>query len=158
MQKIILIIFILFIGGCASQRPGVDPLFVIYPYDFYEKFNLRTVISSYRNQLAYFCASYPKDFFQEKDIRIADGKFLVLDNGERLLTFEMIAYNQVIMTDEIPQSGYKGEGTYTFYYNKEADDFRVSEFLIDKKSDCKEYSYGNFKVDSNKIIKNGKTE
>lgn len=152
MKKVVWVALILILGACSSKQPGTDPAFVIYPYDFYEKFNLRTIISSYRNHLHYYCTRYPKDFFKENEIRTANNKLLILDNGNKTLTFEMVAYNKVIITDLDRQNKYKSKSLYTFFYNKEADDFRVYEFFIKQKDNCKEYKKGHFKVDTSKII------
>jgi len=153
MQRIIFIFFLLLLTGCSTKKVEVEPLFVVYPYDFYEKFNLRTIISSYRTRLQYYCGSYPKDFFKQYEIRVANDKFLVLDDGDRTLSFEMVAYNQVIITDSARESEYKSTSLYTFYYNTEEDDFRADEFYVKKEEDCKVYKKGKFKIDSNKIIK-----
>ena len=137
MKKIISLISILIMmNACSAKKIGVDPHFVIYPYDFYEKFNLRTIISSYRLQLQNSCLSYPKDFFEEQDMRVADNKFLALENTERKLMFEMVAYNQVIITDQAEEGGYESKSLYTFFYNKQEDDFRVDEFFIRKNESC----------------------
>lgn len=153
MQKIVLVFLIVLLSACSPTKPGVEPLFVIYPYDFYEKFNLRTIISSYAKHLQSYCASYPKDIFPEHEIRVANSKFLVLDDGERRLTFEMVSFNQVIITDEVIASQYKAKSLYTFYYNEDEDDFRVNELYIEKNKNCIDQARGYFKVDSNKIIK-----
>lgn len=138
MKKMIFsLVLLLVMSACSSKKIGVDPHFVIYPYDFYEKFNLRTIISSYRLQLQNSCLSYPKDFFQEQDMRVANNSLLVLENSERSLTFEMFSYNQVIITDKVFEGGYKAKFIHTIYHNTDEDDFRVDEIFIKKKENCK---------------------
>ena len=64
MKKIILIVILIFLNACSDKKPGIPPPNSIWPYEFYEKFNLRTIVSSYANKVRYYCASYPKDFFR----------------------------------------------------------------------------------------------
>ncbi len=137
MTKILSLILILLLSSCASKKPGVEPSFAVYPYDFYEKFNLRTIISSYRGYLQAYCASYPKDFFEQHEIGTADSRILFLENEEKILLFEMVSYNQVMISDRTKDNSYKSKSLYTFYYNEEHDDFRTDEFFIPKKEGCK---------------------
>jgi len=153
MKNIVLISLIVLFSACSPQQSELKPPLVVYPYDFYEKFNLRTLVSSYGKSLQYYCASYPKDFFEEYEVRTANSTLLILENMDRRLSFEMVAYNQVIITDEVKENQYKAQSRYTFYYDEAHDDFRVDASFIKKNENCKVYKRGHFKVDSNKIIK-----
>ena len=140
MRAIFLSFVILFLfSACGDKKPGVKPPFVIYPYEFYERFNLRTILSSYDGYLKHSCASYPKDFFTPEELYMPNTDKLVIENKDKRLIFELFSEDKVIVTDVHFDGSYNAKFLYKIYYNEEHDDFRTDRFFIKKKEDCKEH-------------------
>jgi hypothetical protein len=139
MKTIALLLTALLLGGCSPRQPGVKPPFLIYPYEFYDRFNLRTVISSYNNALKYYCASYPKDFFAREQLTMPNTDTLVIEDESRKLVFELYEQDKVVLTEETKDGSYYAKYLYTIYYNEENDDFRTDRFFIPKSENCREY-------------------
>ncbi len=139
MKTVILCLVILLLSSCSSKAPGIKPPFVIYPYEFYERFNLRTILSSYDGYLKHYCASYPKDFFRPDQLYMPNTDKIVIQDKDKRLTFELFAEDKVIVVDEHFDGSYKAKYLYKIYYNEEHDDFRTDRFFIQKPKDCKEY-------------------
>lgn len=138
-NTLLVLTLVLFLGGCGSKAPGVKPPFVIYPYEFYERFNLRTILSSYSGALKHFCASYPKDFFRPDELYMPNMEKIIIQNETKRLSFELFAEDKVIVTDETLDGSYNAKYLYKIYYNEEHDDFRTDRFFIKKGENCQEY-------------------
>jgi len=136
MRTLIYIFFILVLTACSDKRPGIEPPSAIWPYEFYNKFNLRTIVSSYGLPLRYYCASYPKDFFRPDKVVMPNTDKVVIQDEKRLLSFEIISQNQIIVVDEVKDGSYQAKHLYTIYYNEEHDDYRADLFFIQEKEDC----------------------
>ncbi len=137
MKNIILVLLTLFMSGCSPKPPGVKPPFLIYPYEFYDRFNLRTIISSYSEALKHYCASYPKDFFTRDQLYMPNTDTLVIEDETKKLVFELYEEDKVIVTEETKDGSYRAKYLYTIYYNEENDDFRTDRFFIPKHEKCK---------------------
>ena len=135
MKNIIFVVLILFISACSDKKPGIVPPAPIWPTEFYKKFNLRTIISSYGNILKYACESYPQDFFKPDAFYMPNTSKVVIYDLNRTLTFESLSLSKVIIRDQVNDS-YDGEHTYTIYYNEEHDDYRTDVFFIKKRENC----------------------
>lgn len=135
MQKIILLFLILFLTACSSKKPGLEVSKDIWPYELYQKFNLRTIVSSYSNHLNHYCLSYPKDFFRADQLYMPNTQKIVIQNKTRFLSFELISRDEVIVVD-IVEGMYKARHLYKIYYNEEFDDYRTDMFFIKQKDDC----------------------
>jgi len=134
-----LTLLIVLFTACSPKAPGVKPPFVIYPYEFYERFNLRTILSSYDGHLKFYCASYPKDFFTPEELYMPNTDKIIIQNETKRLTFELFSEDKVIIIDERIDGSYSAKFLYKIYYNEEHDDFRTDRFFIEKPKDCKEY-------------------
>jgi len=139
MKTITLSLLIVLFTACSPKAPGVKPPFVINPYEFYERFNLRTIISSYSGYVEHYCATYPKDFFRPDQLYMPNMETLVIENEQRRLIFELYEEDRVIVTEESKDGTYRAKYLYKIYYNEEHDDFRTDRFYIPKKEDCLEY-------------------
>jgi len=139
MKTIILTLLIFLLSSCSSKAPGIKPPFVIYPYEFYERFNLRTILSSYDGYLKHYCASYPKDFFTPDELYMPNTDKVVMENKEKRLTFELFSEDKVIVVDERFDGSYSAKYLYKIYYNEEHDDFRTDRFYLEKPKNCKPY-------------------
>lgn len=139
-RNVFLVLLIaLMIGGCGSKAPGIKPPFVIYPYEFYERFNLRTILSSYTGDLKHFCVSYPKDFFRPDELYMPNMDKIIIQNETKRLSFELFTEDKVIVTDVALDGSYNAKYLYKIYYNEEYDDFRTDRFFIEKSENCQEY-------------------
>ena len=138
MQKIILIGLILLFTACSSKKPGVELSDDIWPYELYNKFNLRTIISSYSDYLRYYCVSYPKDFYKPDKVFMPNTQRVIIRTETRLLSFEFVSRDEVVIMDEV-EGAYKSRHLYKIYYNEEFDDYRTDLFFIEQKVDCAQF-------------------
>ena len=135
MKRYLLICLSLVFIGCGEKKPGVIPPHNIWPYELYQKFNLRTIVSSYNPYLKYYCASYPKDFFKADNLYMPNTDKIVIYDLNKTLSFELVSKNQVIVTDQVDDS-YFAQHLYEIYYNEENDDYRADLYFIKKREDC----------------------
>lgn len=135
MKKIVLMVILIFFAACADKKPGITPPYSIWPYEFYNKFNLRTIVSSYSNQVRYYCESYPKDFFRPDQLYMPNSDKIIIYDENRSLSFELISPDQVIIVDKVKDK-YNAQHLYTVYYNEEADDYRADTFFIKVRENC----------------------
>jgi len=145
MKNVVLIALLFFFNACSDKHPGINPPNAIWPYEFYNKFNLRTIVSSYSNKLKYYCASYPKDFFTKDQLYMPNTDKIVIYDLNNTLSFEIVSKNQVIVTDQVNDS-YDAQHLYQIYYNEEHDDYRADLFYIKQRESCVPYV---IKVDEN---------
>lgn len=130
-------IFLLFVfSACSDKKPGIEPPSAIWPYEFYNKFNLRTIVSSYSGYLRYYCASYPKDFFHPDKVVMPNTDKVVIQDEKRLLSFDIISQDQIVVVDEMKDGSYHAKHLYTIYYNEENDDYRADMFFIEPREKC----------------------
>lgn len=137
MRMFIYIFLVIVIGGCSDKKPGIEPPYAIWPYEFYDKFNLRTIVSSFSGPLRYYCASYPKDFFRVENVVMPNTDKVVIQDEKKFLSFEIISRNQIIIVDENIDGSYQAKHLYTIYYNEEHDDYRADLFFIEPREDCR---------------------
>ena len=130
---------LLLISSCSQNKHGVKPPFAIYPYEFYERFNLRSIFSSYDGYLKYYCASYPKDFFTPEEVYMPNTNKVIIENKDKRLVFELFSEDKVIVTDEHFDGSYSAKYLYKIYYNEEHDDFRTDRRFIKKREGCRSY-------------------
>jgi len=135
----ILSLLLLFLSSCGVKEPGVEVNTEIWPYELYNKFNLRTVQSRYSYGLQYYCASYPKDYFRPDQLYMPNTDKIIMENNETLLSFEFLTNNQVVLREETKDGTYKSSVIHTIYYNEEHDDYRVSVRYIKKHKNCVPY-------------------
>jgi hypothetical protein len=111
----------------------------VWPYELYEKFNLRTTLSSYSNALKTYCASYPKDFYRPDQVTMPDTDTIVMENELMRLSFKFVTQDQVIMVDEVKGGLSKIQRGLTLYYNEDKDEYRTDTFFIEKNENCIEF-------------------
>jgi len=125
--------------ACAKKSPGTEVTTEIWPYELYNKFNLRTVFSRYSNGLRYYCASYPKDYYRPDQVYMPNTDKIIMENNETLLSFEFITNSQIILIEESKDGSYKSKVMHTIYYNEAFDDYRASTRYIKKRKNCLPY-------------------
>ncbi len=133
------LLLIVLLSACANKLPGAKITKEIWPYELYNKLNLRTLVSRYNNGLRYYCASYPKDFFRPDQVYMPNTDKIIMENNETLLSFEFITNEQIILVYEKKDGSYKSKEAHTIYYNEAHDDYRVNNFYIKKRKDCVKY-------------------
>jgi len=136
---IALVVSLVIFSSCSVKRPGVEVDTEIWPYELYNKFNLRTVNSRYSNGLRYYCASYPKDYFRPDQLYMPNTDKIIMENNETLLSFEFITNSQIVMEEEEKDGSYKSRMLHTIYYNEEFDDYRASTRYTKKHEKCVPY-------------------
>ncbi|VAW71121.1 hypothetical protein MNBD_GAMMA10-1644 [hydrothermal vent metagenome] len=110
--------------------------------DIYEKFNMRTIYSSYGQRLKYYCESYPKEYFSKENIKHIKGKKLELISGDDIWVFTIKGPNQLVLSNKISDASYNTLDEYTVYYDKDNNDWRANKILLKKSEDCVKYVKG----------------
>jgi hypothetical protein len=134
-----LVVSILLLSSCSVKEPGVEVDTEIWPYELYNKFNLRTVHSRYSNGLRYYCASYPKDYYRPDQLYMPNTDKIIMENNETLLSFEFITNSQIVLEEVQKDGTYKAKTLHTIYYNEDFDDYRASTRYIKKHEKCVPY-------------------
>jgi len=139
MKKVVLVIILVFLSACSQKSPGILVNKPVWPYELYEKLNLRTFLNSYSNALHYYCASYPKDFYRPEQVSMPNGDKIVMQNADMLLSFEFVADDQVVMIEERKDGTLRNEHSFMLYYNEDVDEYRSNSFFIEAKKECLPY-------------------
>ncbi len=105
----------------------------------YEKFNLRSINSSYGQRLKYFCQSYLKEFFPPKHIVAKTATELSLDNGDDVWTIKIIGKNKISVENLIKTGTYGSVSEYDIYFGTETSDWRAKEAVIEVQGKCVAY-------------------
>ena len=120
--------------------------------ELYEKFNLRTTLSSYSNALKTYCSSYPKDFYRPDQVTMPNTDKVVMENEFMLLSFEFITQDKVVMVDEVKGGLSKIQRGLTLYYNEDKDEYRSDTFFIEKSDNCIEFVIAQDKNNSSNKV------
>ncbi|WP_157038340.1 hypothetical protein, partial [Photobacterium ganghwense] len=80
--------------------------------DLYEKFNMRTIYSSYGQRLKYYCESYPKQFFSIEGASFVSDSRLELVSGEDVWFFTISEPNIISVGNHITSGTYNSVSTY----------------------------------------------
>lgn len=130
---------LMMLGACASKQTDAKLLSEVWPYEFYERFNLRTILSSYNWQMKNYCGSYPKDFFTPEQLYMPNTESIVIENAQKRLVFEIRTDDKVVIIDEVKDGSYGAKSVYTIYHDKKNDDYRTRKLYIQKKENCQKY-------------------
>lgn len=106
-------------------------------YGLYEKFNMRSIFSSFGQRLKYYCQSYPKDFFMVTNI--SENK-LELEADDDVWEFTIEEPNIIYINNTITSGTYNSSVRYEIYYVEKNNDWRSRETFIDISEDCKQYN------------------
>jgi len=100
MKKIFLtILFTLVLsGGASANEITLDK--------FFNKFNMRSTLSSMGPQLRYWCGSYPSEFFEIKEKM--ENRFILVRNENHFWDITILDDNKVVIYNRITN------GTYSF--------------------------------------------
>lgn len=106
-------------------------------YELYEKFNMRTIFSSYGQRLKYYCESYPRNYFL-KAYHVSEDR-LELESGDDVWVFTIEGPNKIYISNQITSGTYNAGARYVIYYDQENNDWRSRETYINIPKDCKKY-------------------
>ncbi|YCO04890.1 hypothetical protein ACB087_15430 [Vibrio sp. VNB-15] len=107
--------------------------------DLYEKFNMRTVYSSYGQNLKWYCESYPREFFSTEEASFVSDSRLELVSGDNVWIFTISEPNIVTIGNQITSGTYNSVSTYELYFDPRTQDWRANETYIDIPKDCERY-------------------
>ena len=108
---------------------------------FFNKFNMRSTLSSMGPQLRYWCGSYPSEFFEIKE-KMEDRLVLVRD-GDQYWDVTILGNNKVVIYDRITNGTYSSEDEAQLIYVSEKDEwwdnisFKEGKLKNPEASDCK---------------------
>ena len=135
MKKIFLtILFTLVLsGGASANEITLDK--------FFNKFNMRSTLSSMGPQLRYWCGSYPSEFFEIKEKM--ENRFILVRNENHFWDITILDDNKVVIYNRITNGTYSFEDEAQLIYIEDKgewwDDISVKEGKLKnpETSDCK---------------------
>lgn len=115
MKKIFLtILFTLVLSGGASANE-------ITLEKFFNKFNMRSTLSSMGPQLRYWCGSYPSEFFEIKEKM--DNRLILVRDGDQYWDVTILGNNKVVLYDRITNGTYSTEDEAQLIYMSDKDEW-----------------------------------
>ena len=117
----------------SSQVFGAEQLTT---EELYKKFNMRSVYSSYGQRLKYYCNSYPKEFFTEKEAKFVSDKRLELVSGDDVWVFTIVEPNVIYLRNQITSGTYNSGSKHELYFDAQSKDWKSKETYIDIPEDC----------------------
>ena len=108
---------------------------------FFNKFNMRSTLSSMGPQLRYWCGSYPSEFFEIKEKM--DDRLVLVRDGDQYWDVTILADNKVVIYDRITNGTYstKDETQLVYMSDKDEwwDEMSVTKGKLEnpETSDCK---------------------
>jgi hypothetical protein len=114
MKKFLLLIFLISTNYSFASELTVDT--------FYNKFNMRSTLSSMGPQLRYWCGSYPSEFFKIKE-KMND-RLILVRNEDQFWDITILDNNKVAIYDYITSGTYKTEDVTQLIYIDEKGEWR----------------------------------
>jgi len=105
----------------------------------YEKFNMRSIRSSYGQRLKYFCQSYPKDFYPASAIVQKSATKILLSYDGDSWEMTIIGKNRIRIGNAMAPGTYNSTAEYDVEFNSKARDWRATETLIAVPEPCVDY-------------------
>ena len=109
MKKIILILSIIFSNLSYADELSVDT--------FFDKFNMRSTLSSMGPQLKFWCGSNPSEFFKIKEKM--NNRLILVRNEDQFWDVTILDNNKVVIYDYITSGTYKSEEVTQLVYMSE---------------------------------------
>ncbi|MFB9153976.1 hypothetical protein ACFFUS_11580 [Vibrio gallaecicus] len=100
---------------------------------------MRTVYSSYGQNLKWYCESYPREFFSTEEVSFVSDSRLELVSGDNVWIFTISEPNIVTIGNQITSGTYNSVSTYELYFDPQTQDWRANETYIDIPKDCERY-------------------
>jgi len=135
MKKIFLtILFTLVLsGGASANEITLDK--------FFNKFNMRSTLSSMGPQLRYWCGSYPSEFFEIKEKM--ENRFILVRNENHFWDITILDDNKVVIYNRITNGTYSFEDEAQLIYIEGKDEWwdeisvKEGKLKNPETSDCK---------------------
>ena len=121
----------------AALNAAADESRQLTPEAFVDKFNMRTVLSSYGQSLKYYCEQFPKQFFSK--IHYASNTKLHLYNGTDYWWVEFHANNKITLGNQITDASYRSQSTHKLAYSESEDEWRAEEAWIERPTNCEPF-------------------
>ena len=108
---------------------------------FFNKFNMRSTLSSMGPQLGYWCGSYPSEFFEIKEKM--DDRLVLVRDGDQYWDVTILADNKVVIYDRITNGTYSTEDEAQLIYMNDKDEWwdnisvKEGKLKNPETSDCK---------------------
>jgi len=135
MKKLLgIVVLCSLLGGNASANE-------ITLDKFFNKFNMRSTLSSMGPQLRYWCGSYPSEFFEIKEKM--ENRFILVRNENHFWDITILDDNKVVIYNRITNGTYSFEDEAQLIYIDDKDewwdDISVKEGKLKnpETSDCK---------------------
>lgn len=121
--------------------PGVVTAQELTLEEFYERFNMRTIFSSFGQNLKHYCESYPKEFLLKKKLIFLSKKTLELGfyNDYLVWSVTIIGKNRIQLYDYIPSGTYRSTEDYEVFFDQEHQDWRTKITYIPIPQNCEKY-------------------
>jgi outer membrane lipoprotein-sorting protein len=135
MKKLlgIVVLGLLLSGNASANEITLDK--------FFNKFNMRSTLSSMGPQLRYWCGSYPSEFFEIKEKM--ENRFILVRNENHFWDITILDDNKVVIYNRITNGTYSFEDEAQLIYIDDKDewwdDISVKEGKLKnpETSDCK---------------------
>jgi len=135
MKKLLLTILLTLVlsGGASANEITLDK--------FFNKFNMRSTLSSMGPQLRYWCGSYPYEFFEIKEKM--DKRLVLVRDEDQFWDVTILDNNKVVIYDRITNGTYSTEDEAQLIYMSEKDEwwdnisFKEGKLKNPEASDCK---------------------
>jgi hypothetical protein len=135
MKKLlsIVVLGLLLSGNASANEITLDK--------FFNKFNMRSTLSSMGPQLRYWCGSYPSEFFEIKEKM--ENRFILVRNENHFWDITILDDNKVVIYNRITNGTYSFEDEAQLIYMDDKgewwDDISVKEGKLKnpETSDCK---------------------
>ena len=88
---------------------------------FFNKFNMRSTLSSMGPQLRYWCGSYPSEFFEIKEKM--DERLVLVRDGDQYWDVTILGNNKVVIYDRITNGTYSIEDEAQLIYMSDKDEW-----------------------------------
>lgn len=125
----------------AEESPNLSP------EEFVNKFNMRTIFSSYGPRLKYYCATYPFEYFSI--IHHVSDTELNLYDGSDYWSVRFEEGNRIILYNRITDASYRSQESYQLVYFESLDEWRADETKLERSDACEPFelerqiSFGN---------------
>tara|TARA_B110000977_G_scaffold139686_1_gene177304 strand:+ start:49 stop:462 length:414 start_codon:yes stop_codon:yes gene_type:complete len=115
MKKIISILTFLILSSNSSfsKEINIDT--------FFNKFNMRSTLSSMGPQLRYWCGSYPSEFFEIKEEK--DKRVILVRDKDQFWDVSFLDNNKVVIYDRITNGTYSTEEVVQLIYVDEKEEW-----------------------------------
>jgi hypothetical protein len=88
---------------------------------FFNKFNMRSTLSSMGPQLRYWCGSYPSEFFEIKEKM--DNRLVLVRDGDQYWDVTILDNNKIVIYDRITNGTYSTEDEAQLIYISDKDEW-----------------------------------